>query len=88
MAVPWSGLPFKTLLEKVQPKSAAKTVRMLTFLRPSEAPGQNQVTWFPWPYYEALTLGGAMNDLTLLATSIYGRELPTHHGAPIRLVTP
>lgn len=30
----------------------------------------------------------AMNELTLLATGIYGHPLPKQHGAPLRLVTP
>ena len=30
----------------------------------------------------------AMNELTLLATGIYGHPLPGQHGAPIRLVLP
>jgi sulfoxide reductase catalytic subunit YedY len=87
MAVPWTGFPFRALLEKVQPRSNAKYVRMLTFLNPEQAPGQ-KADWFPWPYYEGLSIEEAMNELTMLATGIYGRELPPQHGAPIRLVTP
>jgi sulfoxide reductase catalytic subunit YedY len=30
----------------------------------------------------------AMNELTLLATGIYGHPLPKQHGAPMRLVVP
>lgn len=30
----------------------------------------------------------ASNELTLLATGIYGHELPRQHGAPIRLIVP
>ena len=30
----------------------------------------------------------AMNELTLLATGIYGHPLPKQHGAPLRLVVP
>ena len=60
---------------------------MLTFLRPHQAPVQQKV-WFSWPYYEALSVAEANNELTLLATGIYGKKLPPQHGAPIRLVTP
>ncbi|MBM3265440.1 MAG: protein-methionine-sulfoxide reductase catalytic subunit MsrP [candidate division Zixibacteria bacterium] len=87
MAVPWTGFPFRALLDRVQPKSSAKYVRLLTFFRPEEAPGQN-APWFPWPYYEGLTLAEASNELTLLAIGIYGRELPAQDGALIRLVVP
>lgn len=38
--------------------------------------------------YEGLTIEEAMNELTLLATGIYGHDLPVQHGTPIRLVTP
>lgn len=87
MVVPWIGFPMKALLEKVQPKTEAKYVRMLTFLDPDMAPQQNDFR-LPWPYYEGLTLAEAMNDLTLLTVGIYGHVLPPQHGAPIRLIAP
>lgn len=43
---------------------------------------------FPWPYTEGLTLAEATNELTFLATGIYGEPLPKQHGAPVRLVVP
>jgi methionine sulfoxide reductase catalytic subunit len=42
----------------------------------------------PWPYVEGLRLDEAMHPLAILATGLYGRELPPQDGAPIRLVTP
>ncbi len=88
MAVPWTGFPFKSLIDEVQPRPSAKYVRMVTFLRPNQAPGQVEQHWYPWPYYEGLTIEEAMNELTLLVTGIYGHELPKQHGAPIRLIVP
>ena len=88
MAVPWTGFPFKVLIDEVQPKAEAKYVRMVTFNRPEQAPGQKQQHWYPWPYFEGLTMEEATNELTLLATGIYGHELPKQHGAPIRLIVP
>jgi sulfoxide reductase catalytic subunit YedY len=41
-----------------------------------------------FPYYEALSLAEATNELSFLATGIYGHPLPPQHGAPIRLVVP
>jgi sulfoxide reductase catalytic subunit YedY len=41
-----------------------------------------------WPYNEGLRLDEAMNPLTLLATGVYGKDLPNQNGAPLRLVTP
>jgi sulfoxide reductase catalytic subunit YedY len=61
---------------------------MLSFLRPEQAPGQKKQPWYPWPYYEGLTMEEAMNELTLMVTGIYGHELPKQHGAPLRLATP
>lgn len=87
MVVPWVGFPFKALIDAVQPTSQAKYVRMVTFLNKEQAPGQKQ-PWYPWPYYEGLTMAEAMNELTLLVTGIYGHPLPKQHGAPIRLITP
>ncbi|MFQ5491455.1 MAG: protein-methionine-sulfoxide reductase catalytic subunit MsrP [Phycisphaerae bacterium] len=88
MAVPWTGFPFKALIEKVQVKSDAKFVRMVTVHRPAQMPGIKQMGGYQWPYYEGLSMAEASNELTLLATGIYGHELPAQHGAPIRLVVP
>ena len=87
MVVPWIGFPMKALLEKVQPTADAKYVRMLTFLDSEVAPQQRNLR-YPWPYYEALTLAEAMNDLTILTVGIYGHILPPQHGAPVRLIVP
>ncbi len=88
MAVPWIGFPFKALIDMVQPFSSARYVRMLTFLKPDQAPGQENQRWYPWPYFESLTMAEATNELTILVTGIYGHELPKQHGAPIRLIVP
>jgi sulfoxide reductase catalytic subunit YedY len=44
--------------------------------------------WYSWPYVEGLRLDEAMQDLTLLATGIYGKNLLPQNGAPVRLVVP
>jgi len=88
MTVPWIGFPFKKFIDEVQPTSNAKYVRMVTFLRPEQAIGQKTQSWYPWPYYEGLTMAEAMNELTMMVTGIYGHALPTQHGAPIRCITP
>ena len=87
MAVPWTGFPMRALVELARPLSAAKYVRMETFQRPDEAPGQRQF-WYPWPYVEGLTMAEATNELTLIGTGLYGRPLAKQNGAPLRLVTP
>ena len=88
MAVPWSGVPLARLLERVEPRFDAKFVRFISFNRPKEAPGIDSQPWYPWPYFEALRIDEAMNELTMLVTGIYGHALPKQHGAPVRLVTP
>ncbi len=87
MAVPWTGIPLKSFVNLAKPLSGAKYIRFETFLNPRVAPGQNQ-RWYPWPYVEGLTIAEAANDLPLLVTGIYGKPLPTQHGAPLRLITP
>jgi sulfoxide reductase catalytic subunit YedY len=56
-------------------------------MKPDLAPNQSP-SYGSWPYTEGLTMAEAMNELTLLATGIYGHPLPKQHGAPLRLVVP
>ena len=88
MAVPWMGFPLKALLDRVEPLSSAKFVRMLTFHDPKQAPNQRPPTRYPWPYFEGLTMDEAMNPLTMMVNGIYGHDLPPQHGAPLRLIVP
>jgi len=88
MAVPWTGMPLRSLVELARPLSGARYLRMVSFMRPDEAIGQRVDTWYGWPYHEGLTLAEATNELAFLATGIYGKPLPPQHGAPLRLVVP
>jgi sulfoxide reductase catalytic subunit YedY len=87
MVIPWTGFTLASLLKEVEPTSAAKYVRFESVLRPEEMPGQSS-PFYSWPYQEGLRLDEAMNDLTLLATGLYGLPMPNQSGAPIRLVVP
>jgi len=87
MVIPWVGFPLSKLLNEVEPTSEAKYVRFETVFRPEEMPGQKQ-PWYPWPYQEGLRMDEAMHDLTILATGLYGNELPAQNGGGIRLVVP
>ncbi|HNB55132.1 MAG TPA: protein-methionine-sulfoxide reductase catalytic subunit MsrP [Anaerolineales bacterium] len=87
MVIPWMGFPIHKLLEVVQPKAEAKYVRFETLHDPEQFPEQNY-NRFEWPYVEGLRLDEAMNDLAILATGLYGKELLPQNGAPIRLVVP
>jgi len=87
MVIPWSGFTLASLLREVEPTSDAKYVRFETAYRPEEMPGLKS-PFYPWPYQEGLRIDEAMNDLAILATGLYGLELPKPDGAPIRLVVP
>ena len=87
MVVPWAGYPLSRLLEAVEPKSEAKYVAFETLLDPTRMPGQRSDV-LKWPYVEGLRLDEAMHPLAILASGLYGRELPPQDGAPIRLVVP
>lgn len=87
MVVPWQGFELSGLLTKVGIQPGARFVAFETLLRPTEMPGQ-QGGSFPYPYVEGLRLDEAMNPLTLLATGLYGEDLPKQNGAPLRLVVP
>ena len=60
---------------------------METLVRPEEMRGQRSGI-LDWPYREGLRLDEAMHPLTILATGLYGEELPNQNGAPLRLVVP
>jgi len=87
MCVPWTGFLLRDLLKVVEPQPTAKFVVFETFNRPDAAPGMKNQR-LPWPYTEGLRMDEATNELTFLATGIYGEPLPKQHGAPIRLVVP
>ncbi len=88
MTVPWTGFPLRELIKRVEPTAQAKYVRLLTFLRLEQAPGQRAQPWYPWPYFEGLRMDEALNDLSLLVVGAYGKPLPNQHGAPVRLIVP
>jgi sulfoxide reductase catalytic subunit YedY len=87
MVIPWRGFELRRLIERVQPTSQAKYVAFQTLLRPEEMIGQRRPV-LDWPYVEGLRMDEALHPLTLLATGLYGKDLPNQNGAPLRLVVP
>ncbi|NOX74209.1 MAG: protein-methionine-sulfoxide reductase catalytic subunit MsrP [Alphaproteobacteria bacterium] len=85
--IPWVGFELSNLLNRVGVQSGAKYVKFETLVRPEEMSGQKRKL-LQWPYVEGLRLDEAMNPLTILATGLYGNELPNQNGAPLRLVVP
>jgi len=87
MVIPWYGFQLSSLINRVEPTGNAKFVLFKTVVRPEEMSGQR----FPildWPYVEGLRMDEAMHPLTLMATGVYGMDLPNQNGAPLRLVVP
>jgi methionine sulfoxide reductase catalytic subunit len=87
MVIPWEGFMLSSLLKAIEPTSDAKYVRFETLMDKEQMQGQGS-PFYPWPYQEGLRLDEAMNDLTILATGLYGEPLPAQDGGPIRLVVP
>ncbi|MBM1815955.1 protein-methionine-sulfoxide reductase catalytic subunit MsrP [Pseudosulfitobacter pseudonitzschiae] len=87
MVVPWNGFELADLLNMAGVQSGAKYVAFETVLRPDEMPGVRYPV-LDWPYVEGLRLDEAMHPLTIMATGIYGKDIPNQNGAPMRLVVP
>lgn len=68
----WKGVPLRTLLEQVRPKSNVAAVLF------HAADG----------YYETFRFSKALEPTTLLAYGMNGEPLPQRHGAPLRLIVP
>jgi sulfoxide reductase catalytic subunit YedY len=101
MVIPWIGFPLKKLLDQVEPLSGAKFVAFQTFYEGGNPAGPDirlpqgrngmQSSFsagIDFPYVEGVRLDEAMHPLTILATGLYGKQMPNQNGAPIRLVVP
>lgn len=101
MVIPWAGFPLKKILDAVEPLGKAKYVAFETFYggKNSKNPdvrlpeGKNGMqssfsAGIDFPYVEGLRLDEALHPLTILATGIYGKQMPNQNGAPCRLVVP
>lgn len=87
MVVPWIGFPLGEMLKKFKPTSKAKFVEFTTLYNPEVMVGQRSDV-LSWPYVEGLRIDEAMHPLTIMATGMYGDELPNQNGAPLRLIVP
>lgn len=101
MVIPWVGFPLKKILDAVEPNGKAKYVAFETFYGDSKSEnpnvklpaGRNSMqssysAGIDLPYVEGLRLDEAIHPLTILATGLYGKQMPNQNGAPIRLVVP
>ncbi|MFK7752519.1 MAG: protein-methionine-sulfoxide reductase catalytic subunit MsrP [Sedimentitalea sp.] len=87
MVIPWNGFELADLLAMAGVQSSAKYVAFQTLNRPEEMRGMRSPV-IEWPYVEGLRLDEAMHPLTIMATGIYGKDIPNQNGAPLRLVVP
>jgi sulfoxide reductase catalytic subunit YedY len=60
---------------------------MQTLSDPAMFPAQGEF-YYPWPYTEGLTMAEATNDLSSIATGLYGKPIVPQNGAPLRLAVP
>ena len=101
MVIPWIGFPLKKLLDRVEPLGSAKYVAFQTFYEGGNPTGpdiklpqgrngmqSSFAAGIDFPYIEGLRLDEAMHPLTILATGLYGKQMPNQNGAPIRLIVP
>jgi sulfoxide reductase catalytic subunit YedY len=87
MVIPWVGFPLKKMLDQVEPLSSAKYVAFETAYD-KKVMISSSSAGIDFPYVEGLRLDEALHPLTILATGLYGKELPKQDGAPLRLVVP
>ena len=87
MVIPWVGFPLKALLDQVVPLGTAKYVAFET-LYDENVMQSSFSAGIDFPYVEGLRLDEAMHPLAILATGLYGKQMPNQNGAPIRLIVP
>lgn len=87
MVIPWVGFPLKKILDAVEPLGKAKYVAFETFYDRKQMQSSFSAG-IDFPYVEGLRLDEALHPLTILATGLYGKQMPNQNGAPIRLIVP
>lgn len=87
MVIPWIGFPLKKVLDAVEPLGNAKFVAFETYFNEHQMP-YSYYAGIDFPYVEGLRLDEALHPLTILATGLYGKQMPNQNGAPIRLIVP
>ncbi|HEX8735252.1 MAG TPA: protein-methionine-sulfoxide reductase catalytic subunit MsrP [Pyrinomonadaceae bacterium] len=87
MVIPWVGFPLKKILDAVEPLGSARYVAFQTLYDAKQMQSAYRAG-IKLPYVEGLRLDEALHPLTILATGLYGKQMPNQNGAPIRLVVP
>lgn len=76
----WRGPRLSALLERARPKPGAAHIHVYG----ADAPPHPRTP----PFLRSIPLEKALDEATLLATTMNGAPLPDLHGGPLRLVTP
>jgi sulfoxide reductase catalytic subunit YedY len=87
MVIPWVGFPLKKILDAVEPLGGAKYVAFQTLYDAKQMQSSFRAG-IDFPYVEGMRLDEALHPLTILATGLYGKQMPNQNGAPVRLVVP
>jgi DMSO/TMAO reductase YedYZ molybdopterin-dependent catalytic subunit/DMSO/TMAO reductase YedYZ heme-binding membrane subunit len=87
MVVPWRGIPLADVVKRAEPPAKAKFVEFTTLYDPKQMPGQRSRCW-SGRTSKACGSTRRCHPLALLATGVYGKDLPNQNGAPLRLVVP
>ncbi len=87
IVVPWYGFSLRDVIDAAQPTGSAQYVEFTTLYDLEQMPMQRSFV-LEWPYTEGLRMDEARHPLTMLATGVYGEDLPNQNGAPLRLVIP
>lgn len=87
MVIPWVGFPLKKILDAVAPLGKARYVAFETLYDRKQMQSSFSAG-IDFPYVEGLRLDEALHPLTILATGLYGKQMPNQNGAPVRLVVP
>lgn len=89
MVIPWVGFSLADMIKQFKPTSKAKYIQFESIYDPKNLSGQRSAfSTIDWPYVEGLRMDEAMNELSFMATGLYGKSLPNQNGAPLRLVVP
>jgi len=86
MTVPWTGFPLAALVALARPAGNVKYVQFQSFHDPRIATAQN--SFYPWPYFDGVTLAEARNELAFVVTGAYGKPVAKAMGAPLRIHLP
>ena len=89
MVIPWVGFSLADMLKQFKPTSKAQYVQFESIYDPKHLSGQRSAfSTIDWTYVEGLRMDEAMNELSFLATGLYGKSFPNKNVAPLSRFVP